>query len=236
MRDPYLYQDVNILKNKFDIKDEKLLDRIEAETSRTNMLILYANGFKKYTIDGICEVHKILFEDIYDWAGEYRTINVRKSEDLLAGQSVWYSSVDDIKNDLEGAMNSINSIEWKKLSKEDFAINVAHTFPALWQAHPFREGNTRTIVTFMVLFIESHGYTVDKQLILECSGYIRNAFVLCCFGSNSEFEHLENILKDAICYSSATKNNKNTLEQNNKKYKKYKTSNYKIVPHEYVEE
>ena len=45
MRDPYLYEDVPVLRNKLDIRPEKTLDLIEAEQSRTNMMLLYEQGF-----------------------------------------------------------------------------------------------------------------------------------------------------------------------------------------------
>ena len=70
MSDLYLYDDVPILKNKLDIHDEKTLDLIEAEQSRANMMILYKQGFHDYTQEGLCQIHRILFEDIWDlqWA------------------------------------------------------------------------------------------------------------------------------------------------------------------------
>ena len=41
MADPYLYADTPVLKNKLDIRDEKVLDLVEAEQSRANMMLLY---------------------------------------------------------------------------------------------------------------------------------------------------------------------------------------------------
>lgn len=91
MADPYLYADSPILKNKLDIRDEKVLDLVEAEQSRANMMLLYERGFSDFTPAGLCEIHRFLFGDIYDWAGKYRIINIEKREKLLAGRSVWYT-------------------------------------------------------------------------------------------------------------------------------------------------
>ena len=96
MADPYLYADTPVLKNKLDIRDEKVLDLVEAEQSRANMMLLYERGFSDFTPAGLCEIHRFLFGDIYDWAGEYRIINIEKREKLLAGRSVWYSNDEDI--------------------------------------------------------------------------------------------------------------------------------------------
>ena len=106
MRDPYLYADIPVLRNKLGIKTEKTLDLIEAEQSRANMMLLYEQGFSDFTPEGLCKIHQFLFGDVYEWAGKYRVINIQKSERLLAGQSVWYSNDDDIERDLENAFYS----------------------------------------------------------------------------------------------------------------------------------
>ena len=66
MADPYLYADTPVLKNKLDIRDEKVLDLVEAEQSRANMMLLYERGFSDFTPAGLCEIHRFLFGDIYD--------------------------------------------------------------------------------------------------------------------------------------------------------------------------
>ena len=120
MRDPYLYSDVPVLQNKLGIRTEKTLDLIEAEQSRTNMMLLYERGFSDFSPAGLCEIHRFLFGDIYDWAGKYRIINIQKSERLLAGQSVWYSNDDDIERDLDTAFAEIHAFDWDGCSREEF--------------------------------------------------------------------------------------------------------------------
>ena len=98
--DIYLYEDVPVLKNKLDIRDEKTLDLIEAEQSRANMMILYERGFSDFTPTGLRKIHQFLFGDIYDWAGQYRIINIEKRERLLGGRSVWYSNDEAIPDSI----------------------------------------------------------------------------------------------------------------------------------------
>lgn len=236
--DLYLYDDCKVLKNKFDIKDEKKLDEVESALASTNMMALYDSGFSDFSPNGVCEIHRIIFGDIYDWAGKYRLINVQKREPLLAGKSVWYSNWENIDEDLNTAWNNISKVDWKSLSHEKFTKSIAHLFPAIWQVHPFREGNTRTIVMLIALFSEHYGYYFDYELVASSAGYIRNAFVLCCFGENSEFEHLEKILFDAICTEPIEDSEDNQVESETKssKYKKYYTKDYKPAPHEYIED
>ena len=64
MSDPYLYEDVPVLKNKLGIKNEKTLDHIEAEQSRANMMLLYEQGFQDFSPNGLREIHRTLFGDI----------------------------------------------------------------------------------------------------------------------------------------------------------------------------
>jgi cell filamentation protein len=62
--DIYLYEDTPVLRNKLDIRDEKILDMIEAEQSRQNMMLLYEQGFSDFSPEGLCRIHKTLLGDI----------------------------------------------------------------------------------------------------------------------------------------------------------------------------
>ena len=236
MNDLYLIENSTVLKNLLGITNEKELDLAEAELSRANMMLLYENGFDDFSSGGFCFIHKALFGDVYEWAGQYRKINIKKREQLLAGQSVWYSDCINIETDLNNAWKNIGKVKWDKLSREDFAKQIARLFPALWQVHPFREGNTRTTVMMMTFFIEHYGYYFDQILMAESAGYVRDSFVLASLGENAEYEHLEKILLDAVCadpidYDEIAVNDENTKER----YKKYKSKDYIPAKHEYTE-
>lgn len=236
MKDLYLIENSTVLKNLLDITDEKELDLAEAELSRANMMLLYENGFNDFSSGGFCFIHKALFGDVYEWAGQYRKINIRKREELLAGQSVWYSNVTEIGNDLDNAFDEINKVNWVSLSRENFAKQIARLFPKLWQVHPFREGNTRTTVMMMTFFVEHHGYFFDQNLIAESAGYVRDSFVLASLGENSDYEYLEKILLDAICSEPVDYADTDKATNINKgKYEKYKSKDYIPNKHEYIE-
>lgn len=233
MTDPYLYDDCNVLKNLLNIFNEDELDVAEAELSRANMMLLYETGFADFSSSGIRFIHKKLFGNVYDWAGQYRIINIQKREPLLGGNSVWYSNCTDIDKDLNKAWQNIRKIRWEHLSQKDFAKNMARLFPALWQVHPFREGNTRTIVMLLTFFVEYYGYYFDKELMAASAEYVRNAFVLASLGEHSEFEHLENILYDAILDDPAKEITTNLRLGKSKKYESNHT--YKPTKHEYIQ-
>lgn len=235
MADPYLYSDVPVLRNKLDIKNEKTLDLVEAEQSRANMMLLYEQSFDDFSPRGLCAIHQFLFGDIYDWAGAYRIINIQKAERLLAGRSVWYSNDEDIEQDLEKAFSALAAFNWKSSSRNEFTSALALYFPPIWRVHPFREGNTRTVVMMMTLFVESHGYFFDKDLLAASAGYVRDAFVMACLDAQSEYEHLERILQDAVCAEPIEQMDVVIPVEVQAKYRKYQREPYTPAPHTELE-
>ena len=234
--DIYLYEDVPVLKNKLEIRDEKTLDLIEAEQSRASMMILYERGFSDFTPAGLCEIHRFLFGDIYDWAGKYRLINIEKRERLLGGRSVWYSNDEAIPDDLEKAFTAISEKQWEQFSREEFVHDLARLFPRVWKVHPFREGNTRTVVMMMTLFVEHYGYYMDHELMAASAGYVRDSFVMASLDQISEYEHLERILMDAVCtepiiYDEQTLDSGGQSERT-EKYQKYQKEKHVPQPHQ----
>ncbi len=231
MNDIYSIENSTVLKNLLGITTEKELDLAEAELSRANMMLLYEKGFDDFSSEGFCLIHKTLFGDIYERAGQYRKINISKREKLLAGQSVWYSDVMDIGRELDNAFSEINKVSWTSLTKENFAKKLARLFPKLWQVHPFREGNTRTTVMMMTFFTEHFGYYFNQTLMADSAEYVRDSFVLASLGEHSEFEYLEKILLDAICTEPI--DCLDDSEENCTAKEKYKSDDYQPAKHEY---
>ena len=236
MADPYLYEGSTVLRNKLDILDEKTLDLVEAEQSRAKMMVLYKKGFQNFSPVGLCEIHKFLFDGIYSWAGQYRIINIEKRERLLGGRSVWYSNDENIPRDLESAFQSIHSLKWEHFSRNTFVHYLAQCFPRLWQIHPFREGNTRTVVMMLTFFVEQHGYYMDQELMAESAGYVRDAFVMASLEQYAEREYLERILLDAVCdepilYDEDSLKSIESTQRRQERYQKYKSEDYVPQPH-----
>ena len=234
MVDPYFYEDIPVLRNTLDIRDEKTLDLIEAEQSRANMMLPYEQGFCDFTPEGLRSIHRFLFGDIYQWAGKYRIINIAKREKLLAGRSVWYSNDDAIADDLAAAFQDIQHQNWAAMPREEFVSTIVRCFTKIWQIHPFREGNTRTVVMLLTFFVEHYGYHIDQDLLAESAGYVRDAFVMASLDQFSEYEHLERILLDAVCadpvdYELAL--DAESEVQQSEKYQKYHREHYTPEPH-----
>ena len=191
---------------------------------------------EEFTPESLCQIHAFLFEDIYEWAGKYRIINIEKREELLAGRSVWYSNDENIPHDLETAFSVIREKRWDNFSKAEFVHELARCFSKVWQVQPFREGNTRTVVMMLTLFVESHGFYMDQELLATSAGYVRNSFVMASLDQFSEYEHLERILMDAVCdepieYDVETLAVEHPANERSEKYKKYQTDDYVPQPH-----
>ena len=81
MEDPYVYKDTGTLINKLGIKDYEELRKAESDISFVKLLSVDANvDCHKFDLEYIQNIHKYVLGDIYDWAGEFRTVPMEKSE------------------------------------------------------------------------------------------------------------------------------------------------------------
>ena len=199
MKDYYLYDDVPVLKNLLNIKDEKILE--EAESNITYIKLLDIDdkiNSDNFDYDRIKQIHKYIFGDIYEWAGKERGINIVKGERVLGGDTVRYSDMNHIETDMKMELEELNSISWRNMNIDETAEKFSVIIAKIWQVHPFREGNTRTIMTFATQFAESHGFKMNKNLLRENVGYVRDSLVKASDGQYSEYNYLINIIKDSI--------------------------------------
>lgn len=199
MPDPYLYPKTNILINKFDILDSEKLDEVEND-------LVYIKLFEvddffnviNFDSQGLKKLHRYLFEDIYMWAGEFRTINIHKYERVLPGASVDYCDYMLIAKHMDTAMGELASIKWSTLSLLERVSMFSRLFARIWQIHPFREGNTRTITTFMFGYAKRCEISIDISLLTTYNAYVRDSLVMASIGEYSECEHLEKIILEAM--------------------------------------
>ena len=235
MRDPYLYADVDILKNLANIKDHDLLSRAEADITNLSMLAVYNQFYNLFNTKTLQDINSHIFGQIYDWAGEFRTIQIAKYEDVLGGDTVRYTFPKQIKKELDAVMKEVKKLKRTNSNDKDIVFRLERIIATIWQIHPFREGNTRTCIVFAVLLAKQFGFEVNHELFKSHSAYVRNALVWASQGINSKHEYLERIFADAILGD--TLNNQKTSVSVAKRYEsigKYKVKDYVERPHEYV--
>ena len=131
-------------------------------------------------------------------AGKEIGINIVKGERVLGGDTVRYSDTNSIESDIEEALKELNNTNWEVLSITETANMFSKMIAKIWQIHPFREGNTRTVITFITKFAEYHGFRMNKVLLRENADYVRDALVKASDGVYSEYEYLIRIIEDAI--------------------------------------
>ena len=107
MRDPYLYEDVDVLRNRANIKDYELLRKAEADITNLAMTAIYEREYAKFNTETLCDIHRTIFGQIYEWGGEFRTIQMTKSEVVLGGDTVHYAYPKEIKKKLTEIMKEI---------------------------------------------------------------------------------------------------------------------------------
>lgn len=143
-------------------------------------------------------IHKYIFGDIYEWAGKTRVVSIVKGERILGGDTVRYSQPDEIERDCTVVFEQLGKTDWARYGIHDTATIFSNFIAMLWQSHPFREGNTRTVITFATQFAEAHGFRMDKTLLNDGAAYVRDALVKASDGQYSEHVHLAAIFEDAI--------------------------------------
>ena len=211
MNDPYVY-DNGVLKNKFNINSQDELEKVEANIGFIKLMIVDSLHIDYFDEESLKKIHKHIFGDIYDWAGKYRVMPLYKEELVLPGCSITYSDYRDISKDLKEQLNSLNSIVWQNLDTSEIANLFARKLALLWKVHPFRDGNTRTILSFACLYAKEHGFPFDMETFTEelsrkedengkvTAHSVRDKFVLACLDEKDypEVQYLANVFERAI--------------------------------------
>ena len=204
MHDIYLYDGTDVLKNLLNIRDRNLLEEAEADYVTFRLKEIASNPLPgSYNFDHLLEMHRYIFQDLYEWAGQQRKINIYKEEPGLGGRSVDYSDVFDIPKDAENVLRKMRNKCWKDMNSHEAAVEFSDSLARLWKIHPFREGNTRTTVTFCCQYADYIGLNPNRDLFEDNSQYVRTALVAynAVFddvGDLSKPEYLINIVEDSI--------------------------------------
>lgn len=204
MRDPYLYEESDVLKNKLNIMTQAALEDAEADYVVYRLKDLVMNPIPgDYDVQHLMDMHYFLFQDLYDWAGKPRIISIYKEEDILGGMSVEYSDPFDIVKDVQDILKEMRNKKWHRMERKEISKELSESLAKLWKIHPFREGNTRTTVTFCCQYADEVGITINRKLFEDNSRYVRTSLVAynAFFSDGTDFskkEYLERIVYDAI--------------------------------------
>lgn len=159
-------------------------NELECDFVSTRIVELLDKDNFELSVDYLKYVHKYLFQDVYDFAGQFRTIDFSKYERILNGDSVAYGDSKTLKESLEYDISLEKEKNYKEMSIVEVINNITKFSSSIWQVHPFREGNTRTTALFIEKYLISLGYDVDNTLFKDKSVYFRNALVRSNYFNN----------------------------------------------------
>ncbi len=190
------YPESDVLINKYNIRDKELLEKFEIQKVFVKLLGLDVKPTRisyTYDMEHLVNIHKYLFGDIYEWAGTFRKENLYKSERVLSGGSAEYADYHEIGERLEKLLQKYNKLDWMKNAKK--GDMVSDFLLALWSIHPFREGNTRTCITFLWHYLKGKGVDFQVALLRNNPMYVRDSLVMANYDQK---EYLRRIILDAL--------------------------------------
>ena len=147
------------LQNKLGLTDELELAREEERISKQKALALYDTGlldtFPVGTFAGLAMIHKYLFEDIYEFSGQMRTVNIAKGNFRFA--PVMY---------LRPALESIDRMPQSTFDE------IIEKYVEMNVAHPFREGNGRSTRIWLDCILKKELHQVVNWSRVDKSDYL----------------------------------------------------------------
>ena len=176
MSDPYLDPHSGILRNKFGLSDQESLDRTEADAVSARSILLQLNPLKgNFDSDHLKGIHAYLFQDVYTWAGNFRTIPLAKADYIQGGRVTKFTAPDLIEHELKRVLDRLADDHFLQgLQRREFARKVAAMLSEINRIHPFREGNGRAQRQFVRQLADSLGYklhfeVVSKERLIQAS-------------------------------------------------------------------
>lgn len=183
----YCYPDSDVLINKLNIREQEKLHTFERKLTMLRLLELIDQPLEgKFDFNHLKKIHRYIFQDIYDWAGEIRKVDITKGNMFCN-----VKFIDAQAQEIFGKLKEENYLEG--LPKTEFVKRLAYFFSEINALHPFREGNGRSQREFIRSLAMKNGYIISFANISESEMIkaSRNSF-LC------EYEMMERLFAKCI--------------------------------------
>jgi len=167
--DEYIDPISGVLKNLLGIRDQVSLEVNEADfVSVRSAQLSFSPPAGIFDLQYLRRIHRHLFQDVYAWAGELRTVDISKGNNRFAHHAFIVGASQPIFQQLR------DESDLAGLDKEAFCLRAAYFLGELNALHPFREGNGRTQREFINLLARQNGYVfvwkkADRSEFLEAS-------------------------------------------------------------------
>ena len=168
------------LENKLNINDSAELARIEEKISKSRAVKLFESNiveeFEVGKFSGLAKIHKFLFDELYDFAGKVRTVNIAKGSFRFA--PVMY---------LETALKHIDDMPQSTFDE------IIEKYVEMNIAHPFREGNGRSARIWLDLILKK-----ELKLVIDWNRVEKEDYLLAMERSLIKDMEIKVLLKNAL--------------------------------------
>jgi len=156
--DIYIDPETGILKNKLGIINEKDLEKAEvAAAALRSKEIAHTPIAGKFDLPHLKAIHQKLFGDIYQWAGQVRTVDISKGDTRFAHHGYIETEVKKLTDQLNREKNL------RGLTADKFSEKAGYYMSELNVIHPFREGNGRTLREYIGQLAKQAGYEIKWE-------------------------------------------------------------------------
>lgn len=151
--------DYLVLKNKPGLKDASALDRFERRSAVQRQTEGAPEG--DFDLAHLRAIHRHLFQDVYDWAGELRTVEIAKGGNQFQFCRFIETGMADVHRRL------VAGDYLRNLTPDAFADRAGEIIGDVNYVHPFREGNGRTQALYLDRLVRNAGHPFDLRLITK---------------------------------------------------------------------
>jgi len=160
--DPYTYPGTDVLRNTLDIRDPRQLAAFEANATAARLIELDAVPLEgRFDVAHVKAIHRYIFQDVYPWAGEFRTVNISKGGQLFGVATF-------VEPALERVLHGLPAEHYLKgLDPRNFSARAGFYMGELNAIHPFRDGNGRAQREFIRELAVQAGFTTDSSKVTQ---------------------------------------------------------------------
>ena len=153
-RDPYLYPELNVMRNRLDIRQAKRLAQAAYEFTALRAATLSLGPLLR-GLPHLCAIHQHLYQDIFDWAGDIREMDIYQGDTRFCHFAYIEKEGNALMQDLEEEGYLVG------LEKADFINRLSHYYCEINGLHPFRIGNGIVQRIFFEQLAIHAGYQLD---------------------------------------------------------------------------
>lgn len=155
--DPYIDPVSGVLRNKLRLNTAQELAAAEREITHAALILIRESPVRAaYDLPHLCAIHQRIFGDIYEWAGQIRTVAIAKGSLFCLPHYIESSSADIFR-----ALRGENFLQG--LERRSFVDRLTFYLGEVNAVHPFREGNGRTQRAFFEQLAREAGFTLNWQ-------------------------------------------------------------------------